>query len=166
MNASQRGMYHGEKSKWQAARRAFGRPCDDAALRALHASVGAPHSSTAFSQDDLTRVIGAFKAVSAMDDFNAQMHAQGTYKERALVEIETLAKETGIKGGLKGVSGYFKKWLVGIPVERQGDETLRKLVGIMHRRKAQLAKPQPAPAPTPAVEVPADPDFDEANPFG
>jgi hypothetical protein len=146
MNAAQRGMYHAEKAKWQRACRDLGRACDDAALRAFHASVGAPHSSTAFSQDDLTRVIGAFKALSAMDDFNAQMHAQGTYKERALAEIETLAKETGIKGGIKGVSGYFRKWLGGIPVERQGEDTLRKLVGIMHRRKAQLAKPHPVHA--------------------
>jgi hypothetical protein len=159
MNPKQRGMYHGEKAKWEAACRALGRPCDDATRRALHSKVGAPHSSEDFTQDNLTDVIGEFKAISAMDDFNAQMKAQGTLKERHLAEIERLAKDTGINGGLKGVSRYHSKFLGGIPVERHGDKTLGKLVGMMKSRAAKLAT---APAATPAQEPAAE---DDGNPF-
>ncbi|HSI08798.1 MAG TPA: hypothetical protein VK985_09405 [Rariglobus sp.] len=169
MNLDQNGMYHAEKTKWQKACRALGRPCDDAALRALHKKVGAPHSSTKFSQDDLTHVIGEFKAISAMGDFNAQIKAQGTLKERLLAQAETLAAECGIRDGIDGLTIYFKRWLCGVPVARLDEATLGKLVGILQARKAQLpAKPQlaPAPTPAPAPEVPADPDFDPDQPFG
>jgi hypothetical protein len=149
-------MYHAEKAKWQAARRALGRPCDDATLRALHTSVGAPHSSTAFSQDDLTRVIGAFKSVSAMDDFNAQMKAQGTMKERLIEEITALQAKSDIKGGITGLARYFNKWLGGKSIAELDEATLRKLRGMLDRRVKQL---QPAPGPTagPTAEDDGDP---------
>jgi hypothetical protein len=165
MNRKQHGMYRGEQAKWEAACRALGRPCDDAARRALHKKVGAPHSSADFSQDDLTAVIGEFKAVSAMDDFKAQLKAQGTLKERHLAEIERLTKTTGINGGLKGVSRYYSKFLGGIPVERHGDKTLGKLVGMMNARAKKLAA-APAPVPTSAIVTAVDPDFDPEQPFG
>jgi len=160
MNQKQHGMYRGEQAKWETACRALGRPCDDAARRALHKKVGAPHSSADFSQDNLTAMIGEFKAVSAMGDFNAQIKAQGTIKERHLAEIEQLAKDTGIKGGLKGVSNYYRNFLSGKPVEKNGDGTLGKLVGMMKSRAKKLATPQP----TPVASV--EPDFDPSAPFG
>lgn len=136
-----------------------------ATRRALHAKVGAPHSSEDFSQDNLTDVIGEFKAISAMDDFNAQMKAQGTLKERHLADLESLAKTTGINGGLKGVSRYYSKFLGGLAVERHGDKTLGKLVGMMNARAKKLANPQPAPASVPVSEV-TTADFDPDQPFG
>ncbi|MBC8011353.1 MAG: hypothetical protein H7067_14805, partial [Burkholderiales bacterium] len=67
---------------------------------------------------------------------------------------------------LKGVSNYYRNFLGGLAVGRHGEETLGKLVGMMKSRAKKLAKPQPAPAPVPAPAAVADPDFDEANPFG
>lgn len=163
MNQKQHGMYRGEQAKWEAACRALGRPCDDAARRALHAKVGAPHSSADFSQDNLTAMIGEFKAVSEMDNFGAQMKAQGTIKERHLAEIEQLAKTSSINGGLKGVSRYYNRFLGGIPVERQTDTTLGKLVGMMKSRAKQL---NPAKVSTTAPVTAVDPDFDPSAPFG
>lgn len=151
-------MYHAEKAKWQRACKALGRPHDDAALRALHASVGAPHSFTRFQQDDLTRVIGAFKSLSAMDDLNAQIKAQRTHKEALLEDISALAIDCQIKDGLEGVSRYYHRWLHDKPVNDVDESTLQKLVGMMKARKAQLAPAQ--------SEVPADPDFDPSAPFG
>lgn len=163
MNPAQNGMYHAEKAKWQKACRALGRPCDDAALRALHAKVGAPHSSTKFSQDNLTDVIGEFKSISDMGNLDAQLNAQVTLKDRLLAEITALQAKSDIKGGMSGLSRYFHKWLDGRAVEKLDTETLCKLRGMLERRVKQLVT---APSPTASPEVPADPDFDPSAPFG
>ena len=146
MNTAQNGMYHAEKAKWQRACKALGRPCDDVALRALHAKVGAPHSSTKFSQDNLTAVIGEFRALSDMGNLNAQLDAQGTLKDRLLADITALQPKSGIKGGMSGLSRYFHKWLGGKSVETLDTDTLRKLRGMLDRRVKQLANPAATPA--------------------
>lgn len=77
MNNAQLAKFHVTKSKWSAARKAAGRPGDDAALDALKLrTIGRVCSSKAFSQGDLDAMLAAFQAEIAPGDFNAQMRQQ------------------------------------------------------------------------------------------
>ena len=175
MNAAQQSLYFRVWGECRTALKEHGRPHDDAARKALQAQAlgGTVKSSKNLTNAELTKVLAKFRTWSEPGNFAAQMHAEEDPEQRrqALIKrAETLGGECGIRDGIDGLGSYFKKWLSGVPVVRLDADTLRKLVGILERRKAQLPatpKAQPKPAPVPVVAaVEADPDFDRENPFG
>lgn len=148
MTPQQTALYWREWAACSKALKALGHNGDDDQRKSLQRSALGERtiSSKHLTNPQFTLVLAKFRSFSQPDDLAAQMHAQEEPEQRradTLAKIEQLARDTGINGGLNGVSTYFKKWLGGIPIERQGDDTLRKLVGIMQARKRQLATPAP-----------------------
>ncbi|MEN9841696.1 MAG: hypothetical protein RL376_1496 [Verrucomicrobiota bacterium] len=142
MNEKQLTLYWREWRACSLALKALGRECDDVVRKALQADAigGIDKSSKKLTNAELTRVLAKFRSWSKADDLNAQMHAENEPGERraaALKQIEQLGADCGLRGGLAGVSTYFKKWLNGKAVGMCDDDTLRKLVFLLKRRKEQ-----------------------------
>lgn len=165
MNAAQLTLYWCEWRACAGALKELGRPADDVVRKALQADAigGFDKSSKKLTNAELTRVLARFRSYSRPADFPAQMHAQEEpekMRAETLKRIEALGVEVGIKGGLVGVSTYFKRWLGGKAVGICDDDTLRKLTGILERRKAEGGVPAPrkpaAPAAQPACNDPAE----------
>lgn len=158
MNTAQTTLYWREWRLCAKALEELGRPCDDAARKAIQSdAIGhIDKSSKKLTNAELTRVLAKFRSWSKADDLGAQMKAENEPGERhaaALKTIERLGGECGIKGGLKGVSTYFQKWLNGKAVGMCDADTLRKLVFILEKRKAQGGGVARKPAAAAAAEV-------------
>ncbi len=83
LTRAQVALYWREWSACKKARAARGLCITDAARHALHReALGRECSMTELGNDDLTRVLGAFRAFSRPDDVNAQLHAIDDPKER------------------------------------------------------------------------------------
>jgi hypothetical protein len=150
--------------EWRAcaeALKALGKASDDVVRKALQADAigGIDKSSKKLTNAELTRVLAKFRSYSRPADFAAQMRAQEEPEARraaTIQKIEQLGAEVGIRGGLAGVSTYFKKWLGGKAVGLCDDDTLRKLVFILERRKAERgAGAGVSKADAPAMQEPA-----------
>jgi len=149
MNPAQQSLYFREWGKARKALADLGRPHDDAARKDIQKNAlgGVVKSSKFLTNAELTKVLAKFRSYSEPGNFDAQMHAEEDpeqQRQALLKRIETLAGECDIDGGLDGVTGYFKKFLCQMPVVRVDYDTLRKLAGILERRKAQMAPKAPA----------------------
>lgn len=158
--AAQLTLYWREWRACAIALKELGRPADDVVRKALQADAigGIDKSSKKLTNAELTRVLARFRSYSRPADFGAQMRAQEEperVRAETIKKIEALGGECGISGGLAGVSRYFQRWLGGKAVEICDDDTLRKLAGILERRKAEGGvQPLRKPA-APAVQAAA-----------
>jgi hypothetical protein len=156
MNPSQLSLYWREWRACSDALKALGHRGDDDQRKSLQRSAlgELTISSKALTNAQLTAVLAKFRSFSQPGNLNAQLHAEddaGEQVAKAHARIERLAVDCGIKGGLAGVSTYFKKWLGGKSVVALDRDTLRKLEGILRRRKEQGAS---MPAAKPAAAKP------------
>jgi hypothetical protein len=164
MTKAQITLYWREWRACKEALQALGRACDDEVRHALQADAigGFTKSSKKLTNAELTRVLARFRSFSRPGDLGAQLHAEDEPEARRaamLAEIERLGEAAGIKGGLAGLSTYFKRWLGGKAVGLVDDDTLRKLSFILRKRIGEMGgKPGPAPAakPAPTEPVPAE----------
>lgn len=181
MNPSQISLYWREWRACSDALKALGHKGDDDQRKSIQRSALSERSisSKDLTNAQLTAVLAKFRTFSQSGNLNAQLHAEddaGEQAAKAHARIERLAVDCGIKGGLAGVSTYFKKWLGGKAVETLDRDTLRKLAFILERRKEQgplkpaakpaadkpAAKPMPAPCKAPVV---VDLPEDDGEPF-
>jgi hypothetical protein len=177
MNPSQLSLYWREWRACSEALKKLGHRGDDDQRHSLQRSALNERtvSSKNLTNAQLTAVLAKFRSFSQPGNLNAQLHAEddaGEQAAKAHARIERLAVDCGIKGGLAGVSVYFKKWLGGKSVATLDRDTLRKLEGILRRRKEQgpgttaakpvAAKPVPAPCTAPAGAMQA---VDDSDPF-
>jgi len=155
MNAGQITLYWREWRLASEALKGLGHPGDDYQRKALQADAigGVEKSSKKLTNAELTKVLAKFRSFSSPADFKAQMHAEEEPDARraaTLAEIKRLAKARGIRGGLGGVSGYFKKFLGGVAVEGATDDKLRRLLYVLKSRPAKTTA-NPAPTATAAA---------------
>ena len=94
-------------------------------------------------------MLAKFRTWSEPGNFAAQMHAEEEPEQRLAAlraRVLALAPDCSIRDGARGVEGYFWKWLNNRKLCQLDYDTLRKLVFIMERRKAQLAQERATPA--------------------
>ena len=159
MNPSQLTLYWREWRAAASALKELGKESDDVVRKALQADAigGIDKSSKKLTNAELTRVLARFRSYSRPADFAAQMRAQEEPEARralTIQQIERLAAESGIKGGLGGVSIYFKRWLGGKAVGLCDGDTLRKLVFILERRKTEQGPSTPPTTSAPPARCP------------
>lgn len=164
MNDSQMRAYWAEWRNCSSALKALGHPGDDYQRKALQADAigGVEKSSAKLTNAELTRVLAKFRSYSKPADFAAQMHAEeepGEKRAATLREIERLAEARGVRGGLKGVSSYFKKFLAEVPVEKATGDKLRRLLYVLKNRPGKApASPALSASPAPAKRASAAED--------
>lgn len=142
MTQAQIKLYWREWQDCAKVRKARGLGASDANRHALHVeALGVDVSMKVLTQRQFDRVLAKFRSFSRPDDIDAQLRAEDAEAERrsrALEDIADLAEAAGVKGGLKGVSRYFQRWLKGRPVEDLDFRTLKVVAGMLQRRLSQL----------------------------
>ena len=154
MNNAQLAKFHVLKSQWAKARKAVGRPGDDAALDALKLrKIGRVCSSKEFSQHDMDTMVAAFLAEIDPANLNAQMAQQDQPDKRraalmarcnaACEEMADTSCGEYQFGNAKTRQGYIAglaKKLTGKWPEACTEAELGKVAGVLEARVKQLKR--------------------------
>ncbi len=145
MNSAQLVKYHVNRRKWEAARRAAGRPCDEAALELLkQRTIGRACSSKKMRNAELDAMLAAFLSEAEPGNFDAQFELQESPEKRisaVRARIEEIAKACKIIGEGGGVERYFRHWFGGRTYAGLSECELQQLAGLLERRAEQLGVP-------------------------
>lgn len=151
MNAAQIIKIKTLESQWFKARKAAGRPADQAALDALKLrKIGRVCSSKLYSQDDMDEMVGAFTAEIEPGNFGAQMKQQNQSDARkaaaltrcrlacdALADFSEYARLDKPQAQDSYIAGVARK-LTGRAASECSEAELAKIAGVIDAHVARL----------------------------